>query len=249
MPAMDYSKVADLYDSYVQVDLDIPFYLQETKTAKNVLELMAGTGRISIPLAEAGVNLTCVDSSPEMLAELNRKAAAKGLKINTADMDVAQLDLQQQFDLILLPFNSFSEIITPKEQRSALKAIRAHLSPHGRFICTLHNPAVRTQTIGQGLQLRGKFNQPNQTVMLWSEERLHPEGKLVLGTQFVEVYDSHGKMTEKRFTNLQFYLHTPEDFQALLEETGWQVKEVYGDYAWHRYQAESSPFINYVLTY
>lgn len=61
--------VASLYDAYVTATFDLPFWLQHATAAKGaVLELMCGTGRISVPLAEAGVSLTCVDASAGMLA-------------------------------------------------------------------------------------------------------------------------------------------------------------------------------------
>jgi hypothetical protein len=49
MPAMDYSKVADLYDLYVQTEVDVPFFLQEAQGCQSVLELTSGTGRLSLP--------------------------------------------------------------------------------------------------------------------------------------------------------------------------------------------------------
>jgi 2-polyprenyl-3-methyl-5-hydroxy-6-metoxy-1,4-benzoquinol methylase len=56
--------IADLYDVYVTTTVDVPFFLEELKTTSGpVLELMAGTGRLSLPLAEAGARLTCVDIS------------------------------------------------------------------------------------------------------------------------------------------------------------------------------------------
>jgi ubiquinone/menaquinone biosynthesis C-methylase UbiE len=68
---IDYDCVADIYDLYVTSDLDIGFYLEEaTKVQGKVLELMCGTGRVSISLLEAGVDLTCVDASKGMLARL-----------------------------------------------------------------------------------------------------------------------------------------------------------------------------------
>ena len=70
MPAMDYSRVAELYDAYVTTDFDVAFFLTEAHGAKHVLELMSGTGRLSLPLIRAGARLTCVDNSPEMLAIL-----------------------------------------------------------------------------------------------------------------------------------------------------------------------------------
>jgi len=66
---IDYDRVADVYDLYVTSDLDVGFYIQEAgKVRGKVLELMCGTGRVSIPLLEAGVDLTCVDASAGMLA-------------------------------------------------------------------------------------------------------------------------------------------------------------------------------------
>ncbi|HWP96965.1 MAG TPA: hypothetical protein VN426_08940 [Syntrophomonadaceae bacterium] len=47
---IEFDEVADIYDYYVTIDLDIQFYLQELKGREEILELMCGTGRVSIPL-------------------------------------------------------------------------------------------------------------------------------------------------------------------------------------------------------
>ncbi|MGB5400132.1 MAG: class I SAM-dependent methyltransferase, partial [Thermoanaerobaculia bacterium] len=61
MPAFDYSLVADLYDSFCRFEDDIEFFRKCLQGSTGpVLELMAGTGRISLPLLEAGVELVCV---------------------------------------------------------------------------------------------------------------------------------------------------------------------------------------------
>ena len=71
---IDYDSVAEIYDLYVTADYDIPFFLSETaKVEGPVLELTAGTGRLSLPLVQAGVRLTCVDNSQGMLDVLSRK--------------------------------------------------------------------------------------------------------------------------------------------------------------------------------
>jgi hypothetical protein len=58
----DYDSVADLYDSYAQFDFDVDFYLKRYANFKGVaLELMAGTGRLSVPLIKSGAKLDCVD--------------------------------------------------------------------------------------------------------------------------------------------------------------------------------------------
>jgi ubiquinone/menaquinone biosynthesis C-methylase UbiE len=74
---IDYDCVADVYDLYVTSDLDIAFYVAEAAKAQGkVLELMCGTGRVSVPLLEAGVDLTCVDASEGMLATPRGKTAS-----------------------------------------------------------------------------------------------------------------------------------------------------------------------------
>jgi ubiquinone/menaquinone biosynthesis C-methylase UbiE len=85
---MDYSQVADLYDAYARTDFDVPFFCEEAEGCTNVLELMSGTGRLSIPLLEAGVPLSCLDSSAEMLAVLRRKLAARQLSAPVFEMVV-----------------------------------------------------------------------------------------------------------------------------------------------------------------
>lgn len=75
---------------------------------------MAGTGRLSLPLVEAGVRLSCVDLSAPMLARLNAKLAARGLRAPTYVQDVRALDLpDRNFALALLPFQSFGNCLQP----------------------------------------------------------------------------------------------------------------------------------------
>ena len=64
---IDFGHVADIYDSYTNVDFDVDFFKMLCKGRKNILELMCGTGRVSIPLLDEGFPLTCVDYSEEML--------------------------------------------------------------------------------------------------------------------------------------------------------------------------------------
>ncbi len=61
---------------------DIPFYLNQVrKYGEPVLELACGTGRITIPLAEQGIQITGLDITDSMLAQAKKKAAGNGLNI------------------------------------------------------------------------------------------------------------------------------------------------------------------------
>jgi hypothetical protein len=60
---INFDKVADIYD-FIELDFDIPFFLKETDEFEGeMLELMCGTGRVSIPLLDSGKKMSCVDYS------------------------------------------------------------------------------------------------------------------------------------------------------------------------------------------
>ncbi|OHB62831.1 MAG: hypothetical protein A2Y76_14675 [Planctomycetes bacterium RBG_13_60_9] len=103
---MDHDRIAHFYDACVRTDLDVPFFLAEAKkTGGRVLTLMAGAGRVSIPLLEAGIDLTCVDSSAAMLDILRGKLREKSLAADAIQADVCQSSLRRRFDSILVQFD------------------------------------------------------------------------------------------------------------------------------------------------
>jgi SAM-dependent methyltransferase len=244
-----YDRIADLYDTYVNTDYDIPFFLAAAgQAAGPVLELMSGTGRVSVPLAEAGVDLTCVDASAEMLAVLRRKLDQRGLQAAVHCMDVRALALPQKYNLIFVPFQAFMELILPEDQRSALTRIRACLADDGRFICTLHNRAPRLNEIDGQLHLVGKYPlaERGETLLLWVLQQ-EPDPWVVEGMLLYEQYGTDGIMRAKRLFEMRYYLHSYAGFRELVETAGFAVEHVYGDYQYHDYDEAESPYMIWVL--
>lgn len=246
MPAMDYDCVAHLYDVYVQTQLDVPFFVEEAKkVGGSVLELMCGTGRVSLPLLEAGIDLTCVDSSAGMLDVFRGKLRDKRLSAEIIEADVCKLSLGRRFDLIFVPFHSFAEITDPAEQREALRTIREHLASDGRFICTLHNPPVRLRSVTGQRRKLGHFPLPNgrDTLSLWSVERHDASSDEVTGAQHYEVRDSAGALLSEMVVNIRFRLHRRESFESLAKAEGFVPVALHGDYARAAFDEEKSPFM------
>lgn len=241
-----YDSIASLYDRFVQTNLDIPFFLAEAaQTDGAVLELMAGTGRVSLPLAEAGARLTCVDNSPEMLALLRKKLDERGLTADVYLMDVRELALNQQFDLIFIPFHAFPEITERADQARTLERIREHLSEGGRFICTLHNPAVRLHGVDNQLRLVADRTLPDGRLLVWLHQQA--EKGLVRVKEFFETYTANGLLAEKRFTEINFRLLEKSTFQELYQQAGFEAVEIYGDYDRAPFDEDKSPFMIWVL--
>ncbi len=244
-----YARVAELYDYFVQTDYDVPFFVNEAKMAGGeVLELMAGTGRLTIPLLEAGITLTCVDYSAEMLAKLREKVGAQHLKAEILHMDIRNFQLQRLFKQIIIPFQAFPELTAEADQRLALERIHEHLADDGIFICTLHNPTVRAQFIDNQLRLAGEHQLTNgHQLMVWLLQRFGSNSELVDVLEFFEEYDEQGHMCAKHYSSLQFKLLQKEHFKNLLRESGFEVVNLYGDYHYSDFDTQTSPFMIWVL--
>lgn len=243
--------VAGLYDAYVTTTADHAFFLAEVCAAGGpILELMAGTGRLSLPLAEAGADLTCVDLSGPMLDRLRAKLAAKGLHADVVEADIRELALpRRDFALAILPFQSFAELLTPEDQLAALARVAHHLAPDGRFICTLHNPVLRARTIDGQLRLLGSFPLPDRaaTLLLWSTQQLLPDGVTVRAAQLYEIYDRDGRLSEKRRLDVRFRLVGRAEFEALARSVGFRVVALCGDYDRSPIADERSPCLIWTL--
>ncbi|TGU45231.1 class I SAM-dependent methyltransferase [bacterium M00.F.Ca.ET.152.01.1.1] len=121
---------------------DIDFYAGIAREASgNVLELACGTGRVALPLAELGFNVTGVDLSEGLLSIAERKAAglpiAAQQRLRFVQQDMRDLELGELFEVVLVPFHSFQYLLTSDLQIRALEAIHRHIRPGGRLVLDL----------------------------------------------------------------------------------------------------------------
>ena len=243
-----YDRIADLYDSFVQTGLDIPFFLNEAKTADGeILELMAGTGRVTLPLLEAGLKVTCVDVSAAMLARLRRKLAAPGVTADLHQVDIRHLNLRKRFQQIIIPFQAFPELTGAEDQNRALKRIYDHLADSGTFICTLHNPAVRLKSVDGQHHLVGRFPLEKGHLFVWLLQTYDQQTCVVNVLEFFEEYDVRGSLRAKRFSEVQFHLLQKSVFEERISAAGFHVAHLYGDYAYAPFDEDNSPFMIWVL--
>lgn len=243
-----YARIADRYDAIVQTRTDIPFFLAEArKSPGEMLELMAGTGRVSIPLVEAGAHLTCVDFAPEMLARLRDKLARRGLVADVRQMDVRDLDLGKRYELIIIPFHAFPELTSTQDQSRALERIHAHLEDSGRFVCTLHNPRIRVKTADGRYRLAGKYPFGQGLLFVWLLEMYERDSNIVEVLEFFEEYDAQGVMCSRSWSEVSFHLLEKSAFESLIAAAGFTVDALYGDYSYAPFDEETSPFMIWVL--
>jgi SAM-dependent methyltransferase len=107
-----------------------------------VLELGVGTGRLAVPLATAGIAVTGIDASPEMLRRLHEKAAAAGAGVTAVHGDMAGPLPDGPFDLVVVAHNTFFNLTTEDAQQACLAEIARVLAPAGRFVIEAFVPAT-----------------------------------------------------------------------------------------------------------
>lgn len=244
-----FDKVADIYDFYVNVDFDIPFFIKETDGFEGeILELMCGTGRVSIPLLDSGRHMTCVDYSKGMLDSFARKMKNKNYSVNLVQMDVTNLNLEKKFALIILPFHSITEIISTDLQIQALRSISSHLDKDGILILTLQNPKTRLRLADGITRVMGKFTIDKDRQMLISYMNQYNESdKIVSGFQFYEIYDSMNILIEKRFLEINFKPISDSELRSMIKTAGLEIVDMYGDYSYGRFDEETSNFMIYKM--
>ncbi|NNE44411.1 MAG: class I SAM-dependent methyltransferase [Gemmatimonadetes bacterium] len=125
---------------------DLPFYRACAEEGGGpVLELGAGTGRVSAYLARAGFDVTAVDLSEAMLerAETRRaKLGEAGDRIRLVRQDMAELTVRGRFGTVLVPFHSFHHLYSTSRQLAALRAIRRRLTERGIAVFVLFRPDI-----------------------------------------------------------------------------------------------------------
>ena len=102
-----------------------------------VVDLGAGTGRVSLHLAACGHAVTAVDNDPALLAALAERAAARDLEVEIVACDVRELDLGATYPLIIAPMQLLHIVGGPEGRRAVLAGVAAHLRPNGRFCAAL----------------------------------------------------------------------------------------------------------------
>lgn len=244
-----YKNIAHIYDVFVKADFDIPFFLTEVKkTEGEILELMVGTGRVTLPLVEAGAKITGIDNSPEMLDQLRRKLQRRELQADIREMDVRRLELDKMFDVVLIPFHAFPEVTDEADQMQVLTTIRDHLTDDGHLIVTLHNPPVRLKSVEDTPRLIGKFPRAEDGhLLVWLLQKYDPENDLMEVDEFFEEYDNSGLMIGKRWTTIQFHLMEKSVFESRYQAAGFEPVALYGDYDYSDFDEETSPAMIWVL--
>lgn len=236
-----YACVADLYDYVVPYRdrADVAFFVDEAiRCGGPVLEVGCGTGRVLIPTARAGIEITGLDLSPHMLDVCRRKLAeepdAVQSRVRIVEGDMRNFDAGRTFALVTIPFRPFQHLLTVDDQLACLRAIARHLVDGGTLLLDLFNPSLE----GLVQQMPGFESGGEPEFTTPDGRRVRRRHVTVFANRFEQVnrfelvyYVTHPDGREERLVHA-FSMRYVFRFEAehLLARAGFDIEHVFADY-------------------
>jgi ubiquinone/menaquinone biosynthesis C-methylase UbiE len=228
---LTYRLAAKFYDLFGSKD-DLEFYKElAVQSGESALELGVGTARVAIPLARAGVRVVGLDNSAYML-EVAREKLAKEPKavrdrVALGRGDMRNLQLDQTFSLVYIPASTFDHCVTVRDRARCLRGIYHHLEEDGKFAFDVEQ--VTPEKPAASWWIDRKETKKNETVVRSIFTRRDLARRLCNLDLFFDVY-RNGKLVERYYEYGEVAILFKEEVETLLEQAGFRVEAVYGDF-------------------
>jgi SAM-dependent methyltransferase len=222
---------ADVYDDWygdvTDVEATVSRMVDLVGTVGTVLELGAGTGRLAVPLARAGLEVTAIDSSREMLDQLHALDTDGSIEVVHGDM-VDNLP-DGPFAAALIAYNTIFNLLDNGAQQACFSAVAARLAPQGVFVVEAFVPEADAPE-GSAVSVR------SMTVdrVVLSVSQTTPSSQRAEG-QFIEITETGGV----RLRPWSVRWATPEQLDAMAATAGLVLDARHADMAGTSFDSES----------
>jgi ubiquinone/menaquinone biosynthesis C-methylase UbiE len=221
---------------------DVAFWTRiASRAAGPVLELGCGTGRVTIPLARAGVEIVGVDRSAPML-ERARKRVRSGARARGAPKRVPSVrapyvrlvraDIRTlpfgggSFPTVIAPYGILQSLTRPRDLTAALDSVARVIAPGGTFGIDLVPDVPKWREYSNRVQLRGRSGGAHLTLV--ESVRQDPKRRL---TTFQQTFLARrGARIEEHQFELTFRTLSVAEMSRQLERAGFRIDAVLGDY-------------------
>jgi len=220
---------ANIYDGMNTNLADLQFYkrwLPKKKDAR-ILELCCGTGRLTLPIAKDGYDISGVDNTSSMLEQAKVKASEAGLEVEFIEADIRTLELPEKYDLIFIPFNSIHHLYKNEDLFKAFNVVKNHLKEGGLFLLDCFNPNIQFIVEGEKEQKEIAEYTTNDGREVLIKQTMRYENK----TQINRIewhYFINGEFNS--IQNLDMRLFFPQELDSYLERNGFNIIHKFGGF-------------------
>lgn len=236
----------DIYESQFAYSAqwnDIPFWIQLAKTyGPKVLELACGSGRVTIPVAESGVDIEGIDYSEGFLTLAQERTQSRSLSIKFHLADLRALPFQNKYDLMYLPTGTISHLITRSEVEAFLSGAARGLRSNGVLALDVHNPTktwLKSWPLNPGPEHSSFLHRKtNEMILLETTYAYSADTQIFTVSYHYTFQDKSSKDG-----TLVFKLYFPVELQSLLHYNGFEVSKIFGDYTQTEFNSENTKFV------
>lgn len=199
------------------IDGDIEYYYEQLKNVQGlILEAGVGTGRMMIPFIQKGLQVEGVDLSREMLNQCQLNMDKAGVVGNIYQGDLTKLDLEKQYEAIIMPTGSFC-LLPRVIIKDVLTSLRNHLKDKGTLILDIElpawfNPGEVTVSEFPLSDDEGLLFTSTAQEMDWHEQKV----------SYIHRYEliEKGIVKETEISNFTLYWYGIKEFEELLRRVG-----------------------------
>lgn len=247
MPRDPYAEIVDLYDlehaDYIE---DVELLLELADLGEGpILELGCGTGRVLLPLAEAGYEVTGVDSSQPMLDVAASRSHQAGLPVSLVNGDMSRIAAIPggPFGMVIASLNSIMHLDAPG-QRSMVTSAHGALAPGGRLVIDALNPSVaQLNHLLNTIHHEGSWQLENGSpVDKWGHRRPGMEPQVIDTLIWYDRVAPDGTLYRTRTRFDLRYVHQSE-LALILEIAGFRHVDWYGSYELDPWEPDSDRII------
>jgi SAM-dependent methyltransferase len=208
------------------------FYLEEARqSGGRVLELACGSGRLTIPIAQSGIEIIGADLSKPMLDMARAKARRADVDVQFLEADMRRFELPGKFAAIFIPGNSLLHLFTPEDLKQCFACVRRHLAPHGRLVFDISKWDL-------GLLTRDAGRYPALTV---NEITIEETAAYDAAQQIRQVvwYLSAPGAADFRVIEYRLRVIFPQELLLLLDAAGFRLETRYGEFTREPFESSS----------
>ena len=235
---------------------DVPFWRNLAAHAGGaVLELGCGTGRISLPLAKAGVDVVGIDRSAPMLDRARKRLRRARLtdRVQLVRGDIRYLPFVDQplsrrptneggFSMVMAPYGVLQSLLRERDLAATLREVRRVLQPGGTFGLELVADLPSWQEYRKRVSLKGwRHRRGGARVTLTETVRQdRARGRTIFDQEFTE---QRGRTRRSHRFALTFRTLSIPQMARRLEKAGFEISALLGDYRGKPWDPRSETWI------
>ncbi|MFR1566280.1 MAG: class I SAM-dependent methyltransferase [Christensenellales bacterium] len=205
---------------------ELDFYLSYADKNHRILEPLCGSGRFFVPFAEKGFNICGVDSSGEMLRELQRKLPGAQVEQN----DILNFSAEEKFDYIFITSGSVSLFTDIEQCKSVLRVIKGLLAAEGKFVFAVDTVADRCADDAEYRTAVSVKTAEGFDLILKNKNRYDDRTQTQFSPGVYELYDG-GKLLQSEEMDFRTHLYKFGEMESYLREIGFSSVKAYSSFS------------------